>query len=43
MPKENEEIKKQTIDIVISPAEKIKDRNNFDQDISLKVVPKRVK
>ena len=43
MPEENDEIKKQAVDIIIAPAENIKHRNQFDHNISFQVVPVRIK
>lgn len=42
MPKENDEIKKQAIDIIIAPAENIKDRNQFNHNIPFQIVPVRI-
>lgn len=39
MPKENQEIKKQTIDVVIAPAKNIKYRNEFNNEISSQIIP----
>ena len=43
MAEKNNEIEEQTVDIIIAAAENIKDRNQFDDNISLKVVPVRIK
>ena len=43
MAKENQKIKKQTVDIIIAPAENIKNRNQFDDNISFQVIPERIK
>lgn len=42
MPKEDQKVEEQTIDIIIAPAENIENRNEFDDDIPFKVVPKRI-
>ena len=42
MPKKNDVIKKQAVDIIIATAENIKDRNKLDNDISFQVVPVRI-
>lgn len=42
MPKENDEIKKQAVDIIIAPAENIEYRNQFDNNIPFQVVPVRI-
>ena len=42
MPKENDEIKKKAVDIIIAPAKNIEQRNQFDNDISFQVVPVRI-
>lgn len=42
MPEKDDEIKKQAVDIIIAPAEYIKDRYQFDNDISFQVVPVRI-
>lgn len=42
MTKEDQEVKEQAVDIIIAPAENIENRNEFDDDISFKVVPKRI-
>ena len=39
MSEEDDEIKKQTVDIIIATTENIKDRNQFDDDISRQVIP----
>ena len=42
MSEEDDEIKKQTVDIIIATAENIKDRNQFDDDITGQVIPVRI-
>ena len=42
MANKNQEIKKQTVDIIITTAENIKYRNQFDDNISFQVVPIRI-
>lgn len=39
MPEENKEIKEQAVYIIIAPAEDIKYRYQFDDDVSPQVVP----
>ena len=42
MPKENDEIKKQAVDVIIAPAENIKQGNQLNHDIVFEVVPERI-
>ncbi len=42
MPKEDQEIKEQAVDIVIAAAENIKDRNQLNDDIAPQVIPVRI-
>ena len=42
MAKENDEIKKQAVYVIIAPAENIKYRNQFNYDIVFEVVPERI-
>ena len=42
MAKENQEVKEQTVDIIIAPAENIKNRNQFNDDIPREVFPERI-
>ena len=42
MPNENDEIEEQAVNIIIAPAEDIKDRNELDNYISFQVVPERI-
>ena len=42
MAEEDDEIKKQAVDIIIATTKNIKDGNHFDYDISSQVVPIRI-
>lgn len=42
MSEKNDEIVKQTVDIVISSTEYIKNRDHFDHNITFQVVPVRI-
>ena len=42
MAEEDDEIKKQAVDIIIATTENIKHRNQFDNDISFQIVPVRI-
>ena len=42
MAEENDEIKKQAVDVIITPAENIKYRNQLNHDIVFEVVPERI-
>ncbi len=43
MSKEDEEVKEQTVDIIITPAENIKKGNQFNDDIFPQVIPKGIR
>ena len=39
---ENNKVEEQAVDIIITPAENIEERNQFDEDIPFQVIPERI-
>ena len=43
MPEENKKIEKNTVNIIITPAEKVENGNHFYHEVILQIVPERLK